>query len=155
MATIVNANDLQLYAGSNATRATTTTGAEGERIPFAHAQSVSLSTSNSLIDITTKSSDSWADKISGQKSFTLSTTGLVDYDTSTTSRSTNALAAYAIAGTGGATRIFFEFGILDVRYVGSAYISSIEQSGGTDDAPTYTVSLDSVGELTFDTDVES
>lgn len=151
MATIVNANDLQIYAGSGSTRATTTTGAEGERLILAHAQSASLSVSNSLIDITTKSSGSWVAKMSGQHSFSLSADGLLDYAISTTERASNALGAYSIAGT----RLYFEFGIGDQRYVGSGFISSYDQSGGTDDAPTYSISIESTDALTYDADVEA
>ena len=153
---LINGNQLKLYVGSDATRASTTTGAAGERIPFAHSQSVSLDISNSLIDVTTKDSNSWAEKISGQRSFTLSADGLVDdYTTATTERDLPKIGSYVIGDGSGSTQIYFEFGVGDARYVGKGFISSFSQSGGTDDAPTYSISVDGNGALTYDTDVTS
>ena len=138
----VNGNNLRLYALDAAT---------GAKQQFGHSQTVSLDISNSLIDITTKDSNSWMEKLSGQKSFSLSADGILDYDTTGT-HDTVVLADYAIAGS----EIFFDFGITedgtvstgDVLYAGSGFISSFGQSGGTDDAPTYSLSLDGNGALT-------
>ena len=153
MAITVQGNDLQLYLGSDATRASTTSGAAGERIPLAHAQTVTLDFSNALIDVTTKSSNSWMEKLSGQRSFTVSADGLVDdYATAqTNSRDITALGGYALAGT----QLYFEFGIDNARYVGSGFVSSFNQSGGTDDAPTFSITMDGTGELSYDADVTS
>ena len=125
--------------------------------PLAHAQSASLSFSNSLIDVTTKTSNSWMQKISGQKSFSLSSDGLLDY--ATVANHTDVVggggagtaSALALAGT----EVFFQFRIGNQGYKGSGFIASFEQSGGTDDAPTYSVSVEGNGELVFDTDVTS
>ena len=145
MAITVQGNNLQLYVDDMV--------ASSGKIPFLHAQTVSLDFSNSLIDVTTKSSDSWMEKISGQRSFTLSADGLIDdyATTSATGNTTVVTGGYALAGT----LLYFEFGIGNARYVGSGYISSFSQSGGTDDAPTYSVTLDGTGPLTYDTDVSS
>ena len=91
------------------------------------------------------------EKISGQRSFTLSADGLVDdlITASTTTRAPQAIGAYAIAGT----QIYFEFGVNNARYVGSGFISSLSQSGGVDDAPTYSISIDGTSALTFNSDV--
>ena len=153
MATRINGNDLQLYSGTDATRAATTTGAAGERIPFANASTVSLDFSNSIIDTTTKDSNSWREIISGQKSFTVSADGLLDNfaSTSTTSRNSDDINMYMLAGT----TIYFEFGVGNARFVGSGIISSSSQSGGTDDTATWSVTIDGNGPLTWDADVTS
>ena len=153
MAQRINGNDLKLYIATSDTRASTTTGAQGERIPFAHAQTVSLDFSNSVIDITTKDSNSWREIISGQKSFTLSTDGLLDMftGTSTTVRNTDDINMYAINGT----TLYFDFGVGNARFSGQGVISSLSQSGGTDDAATYSVTIDGSGELTWDDDITS
>ena len=122
----------------------------GSEVAFAHAQTASISFSNSLIDVTTKDSDSWEEMISGRKSFTLSTDGLADFDTAT--GGTPSFSDYAIAGTD----VFFTFerpassppvtGEL-LGWSGKAYIESFDISAASDDAVTYTVSLKGTGEL--------
>ena len=139
----VNGNNLRLFAIDG--------DGTGTRIQLAHSQTVTLDISNSLIDITTKDSNSWMEKLSGQRSFSLSADGILDYDTTGT-HDTVALADFAIAGT----ELYFSFGITedgtlstgDVVYTGSGFVSSFGQSGGTDDAPTFSLSLDSNGALT-------
>ena len=153
MAQRINGNMLQLYSGTDATRAVTTTGAAGERIPFAHANSVSIDVSNSVIDVTTKDSNSWRNIISGQKSWTASADGLLDNFASTevTVRNTDDINMYALAGT----TIYLEFGVGNARFVGSGVISSLSQTGGTDDAASYSISIEGNGPLTWDADVTS
>lgn len=131
---IVNANALRILAID---------AESGTKVVVAHAQSASLSVSNSLIDITTKSSNSWAEKLSGQKSFVLSTSGLIDYGVTTGESNANTVGGWALDGS----EVFFDFGIDADGYRGSGFISSYEQSGGTDDAPTYTISVDGNGAL--------
>ena len=138
----VNANNLRLYAIDG--------DGTGTRIQLAHAQTVTLDISNALIDITTKDSNSWTERLSGQRTFTLSSDGVLDYDTTGT-HDTVALADFAIAGT----ELHFSFGVTadgtlstgDVVYTGSGFVSSFGQTGGTDDAPTYSISLDGNGAL--------
>ena len=149
----INGNDLKLYIATDETRVTSTSGAAGERIPFAHAQTVTLDFSNSVIDVTTKDSNSWRQIISGQKSFTLSTDGLLDnfLQTATDVRNTDDINMYAINGT----TLYFDFGVGNARFSGQGVISSLSQSGGTDDAATYSVTIDGSGELTWDSDITS
>ena len=144
---LVNANNLVIGLA--------TASSDTAYAPLAHAQSASLSFSNSLIDVTTKSSNSWMQKISGQKSFSLSSDGLLDYATVT--------SEFDVVGDGGAgtasalalagTEVFLQFRIGNQGYKGQGFIASFEQSGGTDDAPTYSVSIEGNGELLFDTNV--
>lgn len=136
---IVSSNNLRILVAAD----TSGDGSfNGSKIPVAFSQSASLSFSNSLIDVTTKTSNAWAEKISGQRSFTLSTDGLLDFDNA----SAISLGGYALAGQ----EVFFDFGIGTKAYVGSGFISSFEQSGGTDDAPTYSISVEGNGPLVYD-----
>lgn len=120
---IVNANQLVL-------RASTTAPSNALSPAVAHAQNASLSFSNSLIDTTTKSSNSWMQKISGQRSFSLSADGLLDYAAVS--------GAIDVVGAGGAgtlsalalsgAEVIFQFGIGNqgsVDQVSSAHSSSL------------------------------
>ena len=120
---------------------------EGSEVAFAHAQTASISFSNALIDTTTKDSSSWEEMISGRKSFTLSTDGLADFDSTT--GGTQSFSDYAIGGM----EVFFTFertpgtsGTL-TGWSGKAFIESFEVSGGSDEAVTYSVSLKGTGQL--------
>lgn len=139
---IVSSNSFKIQALNAST---------GTKVDIAHSQSASLSFSNSLIDTTTKSSDAWSSKMSGQRSFTLSSDGLSDYET--TASATNVITLASWAGVAGemamAQQVYFEIGIGSKTYDGSGWISSLEQSGGTDDAPTYSISIESNGSLTY------
>ena len=149
---ILNANNLRLFVAGRAAAATAEPLADRDLL--AHAQTATLDISNSLIDVTTKDSNSWMEKISGQKSFSLSSDGLIDYAATTDQNNAVTLADLAIAGT----EVDFAFGIDtdldkfgdagDEYYEGSGFIESFSQSGGTDDAPTYSISIGSNGALT-------
>ena len=141
---VANANRFQLFALDSET---------GARLPIGEAQSASIDISNALIDVTTKSSNSWMEKIPGQKSFTVSVDGLLDVTTSTTEQTPIALTDFLIADT----QLYFSIGVTatagtlttgDVVYSGSGFLSSANQSGGTDDAPTYSITLEGTAELT-------
>lgn len=153
MAQRINGNSLALYIGTDATRASTTTGAAGERIPIGNATSATLDVSNSVIDVTTKDSNSWREVISGRRSWTISTDGLLDNfgTTSTTHRDSDEINMYALAGT----TIYLEFGVGDARFVGQGVISSLSQSGPSDAEATWSVTIEGSGELTWDMDVTS
>ena len=137
-----NGNDLVLAIGSS----------DSNETKFAHAQTASISFSNSLVDVTTKDSNSWDEMISGRKSFTITTDGLADFDDVASATSTEGFSDLAIAGT----VVFFEFtrptGSLttgdQLGWTGQAYIESFDVSGASDDAVTYSVSLKGTGALT-------
>ena len=138
---VFNGNDLVLAIHSTS----------GSEVKFAHSQSASISFSNSLIDVTTKDSSSWDEMISGRKSFTISTDGLVDFDDVTAATSTEAFADYALAGT----KVFFTFeraatGLSStdlLGYSGEGFIESFDISAGSDEATTYSVSIKGTGSL--------
>ena len=137
---VFNGNDLVLAIHNTAST-----------VKFAHAQSASISFSNSLLDATTKDSNSWEEMISGRKSFSISADGLVDFDDVASATSTEGFADFAIAGT----QVFFTFergatGLSSgdmTGWEGSAFIESFEVSAGSDEVATYTVSLKGTGAL--------
>lgn len=116
----------------------------GTKQVFAHARTCSLSFSNSLIDVTTKDSASFEEMISGRRSATLSTDGLVDYSATTDSHNFEALADVAIAGS----KVFFTYGVGSDTYEGEAFIESFEASGEADSEATYSASLKVTGAIT-------
>ena len=136
-----NGNDLVLAIGSS----------DSNETKFAHAQTASISFSNSLIDVTTKDSNSWDEMISGRKSFTISTDGLADFDDVASATSAEGFSDVALAGT----IVFFEFQRPSASlttgdmtgWTGTALIESFDISGASDDAVTYSVSLKGTGQL--------
>ena len=131
---VLNGNDLVLGIATTATT-----------VAFAHSQSASISFSNSLIDTTTKDSASWEEMISGRKSWSLSTDGLVDFAAVSGATNTVGFATLALAGT----EVFVRFGVDGGdAYTGSAFIESFELSSTSDDVATYSVSLKGTGVLT-------
>lgn len=139
---VVNANGFRVLALNAAT---------GTKLPIAEAISASLSFSNSLIPVTTKTSNAWAEKIPGEKSFTVTADGLMDYDTTTNETNAITLALWAGLGASGVipTKVYFEIGIADQSYDGSGWISALEHSGGTNDAPTYSITIEGDGPMVY------
>ena len=138
---VINGNDFVLTGAS-------TSG--GTKQVFAHAQTASISFSNSLIETTTKSSNSWMENISGRKSFSISTDGLIDYATVSNQENVVSLTDLAINGT----EVFFTItgdptvGSGNISYQGSGFIDSLEQTGGSDDNATWSLSITGNGALT-------
>ena len=150
---VINANNLQLYVGFDATRASTTSGADGERLPIANAQSADYTVTVDMIPVTTKASNRNREIIPGLITRTISTEALLDnlVETDTTSRTAQVLSDYA--DNGGI--IYFEFGVGDARFVGEGYVASFGLSGGFNDAPTYSITIEVNGEPAYDADVTS
>ena len=126
----------------------------GTKQVFAHAQTASIDFSNALIETTTKSSNSWAEFISGRKGFTISTDGLIDYATVATALNVVTLTDMAIQDGSNTGEIFFTItgdtveGTGNISYQGSARIDSLNQTGGTDDVATWSLSATGNGALT-------
>ena len=140
---IVNANGFKLYTSL-------TEGGTYEEL--GHSTSASLDFTMSSIDVTTKATNAWMEKIPGVRGFTISADGFNDYAS---------VAGQDIIGTSGTisalslsnTLVYFQIGIGNSRFTGSGYITSFNQTGGTNDAPTYSISLEGTGELEYDADV--
>lgn len=114
-----------------------------------HAQSCSLSVNMDTIDITTKDSSGWNEFIGGVRNFTLSADGLMDFNSTATDTEFDQL----FDQLNGRTAVDFTFTLAatasgDYFYTGDGFITSIEISGGTEDAPTYSVSIQGTGVLT-------
>lgn len=114
-----------------------------------HSQTCSLSINMDTIDITTKDSSGWNEFIGGAKSFTLSADGLMDFNSTGTDTEFDQL----FDQLSGRTAVDFTFTLAsttsgDYFYTGDGYITSLEVSGGTEDAPTYSVSIQGTGALT-------
>jgi TP901-1 family phage major tail protein len=139
---IFNGTDLILKVSPSSTAGTPDTP-----VKLMHSQNVSLSMNVDTIDISTKDSAGWRDLLGGQKSFSLSADGLMDFE--------------AAAGDTDVAELFEQmFDRDDVSFVfglsgaagytisGNGYLTSLEISGGTEDAPTYSCSIEGTGVLT-------
>ena len=123
--------------------ATIGTSASNE-VAFAHSTSGSLSFSNSVIDVTTKDSQSWDEVISGRKSFSVSADGLADFETVADRTNFPTFSALALAGT----VVFFEITNAGDGFTGQGIIESFEISGESDGTTTYSCSIKGSGPLT-------
>ena len=111
-----------------------------------HSTSCTLSMNVDTIDISTKDSEGFRDLLGGQKSFSLSADGLMDFTSTLSTTDPDELFTNMM----NRTSVTFTFA-LDVqsgyKYTGSAFITSLEVTGGVEDAPTYSVSLEGTGEI--------
>ena len=114
-----------------------------------HSQNVSISMNVDTIDISTKDSSGFRDLLGGQKSFSLSADGLMDFNSTGTDTEVDELFDQMFNRT--AVTFTFTLDVTatgDYTYTGSGFITSLEISGGTEDAPTYSVSIEGSGALT-------
>jgi len=111
-----------------------------------HSTSCTLSMNVDTIDVSTKDSQGWRDLLAGQKSFSLSADGLMDFASAGSSTDPDELFTNMM----GRNSVTFTFA-LDVqsgyKYTGSAWITSLEITGGVEDAPTYSISLEGTDEI--------
>ena len=122
----------------------------GANAKLMHSTSVSLSMNVDTIDTSTKSSSAgFRDIIAGQKSFSLSADGLMDFAGVAADTEPDELFTQMT----GRTAVTFVFGLAsplsgDYTYSGSGFITSLEMTGGVEDAPTYSVTIEGTGTLT-------
>ena len=119
----------------------------GVEAKLMHSQNVSLSMNVDTIDISTKDSSGWRDLLGGQKSFSLSADGLMDFAGVAADTEVDELFDQMY----GRTAVTFTFALstpAGYTITGSGFITSLEISGGTEDAPTYSCSIEGTGELT-------
>ena len=139
---IFNGTDLILKVSPSSTAGTPDTP-----VKLMHSQNVSLSMNVDTIDISTKDSAGWRDLLGGQKSFSLSADGLMDF--SATAGDTD--VAELFDQMMDRTAVDFTFALATpagYTITGDGFITSLEISGGTEDAPTYSVSIEGTGTLT-------
>ena len=121
----------------------------GSNAKLMHATSCSLSVNVDAIDTSTKDSAGFRDIIGGQKAFSLSADGLMDFAGVAADTEPDELFTQMMARTS----VTFVFGLAspasgDYTYSGSGFITSLEMTGGVEDAPTYSVSIEGTGTLT-------
>ena len=115
-----------------------------------HSQTCSLSINVDTIDISTKDSAGNRTLIAGQKSFSLSADGLMDFAGVAGDTEPDEIFTQMITNR---TAVTFNFGFDspatgEYSYSGSGIVTSMEITGGTEDAPTYSVSIEGTGALT-------
>ncbi len=156
---IVNSNDVELLIAVTSPAAN---AADTTFQTIGHCTSLSLDISRENIVITSKASRSYVERIPGQRDWTASGDGFSDYaqatqpiaGTSTDAADTaNVSELFGFQDAG--TEIFIRFGVGSTRFIGSGFFTSVSQSGGTDEAPTYSFSLEGNGPITFDEDTTS
>ena len=119
----------------------------GTEYKLLHATSCSLSVNADTIDISTKDSSGWRDILSGQRSFSISADGLMDF--TSTGTTTDPDEIFDLINTRGKADFTFALATpAGYKFTGEGYITSLEVSGGVEDAPTYSISLESTGALT-------
>ena len=119
--------------------------AGGSEFILAHSTSCTLSINVDTIDVSSKESGGKLDVLGGLKSFELSADGLMEF-ASTSSTKPQSLNLLMQSGT----EVEFTFALATpagYKYTGNALVTSIEMTGGTEDAATYSVSMSGTGEL--------
>jgi len=114
--------------------------------PVAYSKNVSLSIKQSLIDVTSKDSQGWAESITGSRDFSLSFDGLVSYDKAFDVR-------YFTDSISTGTPFFIKLGVLqsdfEYSYWGEVSVENIEISAQKDEITSYSGSLKGIGALQF------
>ncbi len=121
------------------------TGAADE-FKLMHSQNVSLSYNVDTIDITNKDSSGNRTLLGGTKSFSLSADGLMDFVSSGSTTDVDEI----FTQSRDREPVTFTFALATpagYKYTGSGFITSLEISGGTEDAPTYSVSIEGSGDI--------
>lgn len=135
---IFNGTDLVLQVSSSS---------GGTEYKLLHATSCSISINADTIDVSSKDSNGYRDLIGGQKSFSLSADGLMDF----TSTGTTTDPDEIFTQLDNRTSVTFTFALATpagYKYTGSGFITSLEVSGGVEDAPTYSCSIEGTGQIT-------
>ena len=125
--------------------------AGGTDAKLMHSQSVSLDVSMDTIDITTKDSSGRQELLAGLTSFSLSSDGLMDFNPTTAANTE--FDELFVQGYTNRTAVTFTFTLAstasgDYTFSGSGIITALSVSGGVEDAPTYSVSIQGSGALT-------
>ena len=143
---IVNSNNVTLLVATSEPAAN---AANSTLSVISNATSVTLDISRENIVVTNKASNSNVERIPGVKDWSASGEGQLDYSPTTGEQNASELQALMAAGT----KVYIRYGIGDSRYVGGGYLTSVSQSAGTDDVPTFSFSLEGDGAIVYDADV--
>ena len=123
----------------------------GTEAKLMHSQSVTLDVSMDTIDITTKDSSGRQELLAGLTSFSLSSDGLMDFNPTVVGDTE--FDELFLQGYTNRTPVTFIFTLGttnsgDYTFSGSGIITALSISGGVEDAPTYSVSIQGSGALT-------
>lgn len=119
----------------------------GAEAKLMHSQNVSLSMNVDPIDISTKDSAGFRDLIGGQKSFSLSADGLMDFQA--TAGDTDVAELFDQMMNRTAVDFTFALSVpAGYTITGDGFITSLEVTGGTEDAPTYSCTIEGSGAIT-------
>ena len=116
---------------------------------IAAATDCSLSLNMETIDITTKDSAGFRELLGGVKSGSMSVSGLIDYNDASNDDVSDLFTALD-----NRTSLTLKFAKAnpvvgeDFNYSASGFITSLEQSGGTEDTATYSASFELSGAIT-------
>lgn len=111
---------------------------------IAAAQDVSLSLAMETIDVTTKDSDGWRELLAGLRSGTMSVSGLIDYN----STNKDTLDLWTAFSNRDALTLKFDDTAGGAEFSASGYLTSLEQSGGTEDTATFSATFELTGVIT-------
>jgi predicted secreted protein len=114
----------------------------------AHLTNLSLSFSGETIDLTSKDNNGFKDFIMGLKSFSLSVEGFVDFQTSTDQRNFDDFMTAARAGTP-LTVLVKNSTVGDTTIQGTAYVTGLDLTSGTEEGATFTANLEFSGDVTI------
>ena len=113
---------------------------------IAAATDCSLSLNMETIDITTKDSAGYRELLAGLRSGSISVSGLIDYTDASNKDVTDLYDAWE-----GRTELTLKFSSElsgDESYTANGFLTSLEQSGGTEDTATYSATFELTGEVT-------
>jgi predicted secreted protein len=121
-------------------------------VPVANLVANSVSIGKTIIDVSSKSSATWAESIQGRLNWSMSAESITEFDTSvgTTETSMQDLLTDHIAST--TWSIVFGTGVSgDPKLSGTALIGNFEWSNPDDDKSTFSVDFTGTGALTLGT----
>lgn len=140
----INGNDFVITAA---------TSDGGMQEMFLHSNTASLEYTKTVIETTTKDSNSIATYIPGRNSYTMSVDGLLDYAGGDTANTRDTAEVFDLiqqvdtilfwAMTGDSTS-----GTGKITYSGQAILTSHSQSGGSDETAAWSASLQGSGAIT-------
>lgn len=111
---------------------------------IAAAQDVSLSLNMETIDVTTKDSSGWRELLAGVRSGSMSCSGLIDYG----SANKDTLDLWAAFDNRTLLSLKFDDTGGGAEFSASGYLTSLEQSGGTEDTATFSATFELTGTIT-------
>ena len=134
---IINASSIRVFLGTT----------DDSEVVVDHVTECSISISTDMRDITTKTSGGWREILPGLKSASLSLSGLFAEDATT---NYNQLVDHQIAGN----KLFIVFtntgagssaNAGDEQFDVAGYITSLEQTAGTEDNVTFSMTIEITG----------